>query len=224
MNYDGGKNGDGVFHRIINQMPPHRVYIELFLGSGAIMRRKRPASVNIGVELDPVTLSAVSPELSMVDVTLIQGDALAILPTLPAGPDVLIYADPPYLMETRSCKRPLYRCEFGERRQHKTLLSMIEAFAGSVVISGYASSFYSERLRAPKWRTVKFMAGSRGGPKEETLWCNFPAPSKLHDYRFLGEDFTDRQRIGRKIKRFADKLAKLPTLERAAILASLPPA
>lgn len=59
MTYPGGKNGAGVYHRLINLMPPHDVYIEPFLGSGAIMRLKRPAELNIGVDRDPRALSLV---------------------------------------------------------------------------------------------------------------------------------------------------------------------
>jgi DNA adenine methylase len=49
--YPGGKNGAGVYQTIINLMPPHQVYIEPFLGGGAIMRLKRPAQLNIGIDL-----------------------------------------------------------------------------------------------------------------------------------------------------------------------------
>ncbi|MGJ8626091.1 MAG: hypothetical protein ACSHXB_03935 [Sulfitobacter sp.] len=41
MTYPGGKNGGGAYQRIINHMPPHRFYIEPFLGSGAVLRNKR---------------------------------------------------------------------------------------------------------------------------------------------------------------------------------------
>ena len=33
MTYPGGKNGAGIYQRIINHMPPHETYIEAFLGS-----------------------------------------------------------------------------------------------------------------------------------------------------------------------------------------------
>jgi hypothetical protein len=222
--FDGGKNGDGVYQRIINHMPPHRVYVELFLGSAAIMRRKRPAEKNIGVEIDPVVLSAVRPELSMVDATLTQIGALEFLKvfaTLGASPDVLIYADPPYLLSTRSQKGDLYRREFHSPLEHARLLLALDALPCMVIISGYASSLYERFLKAPKWRTDHFSAMSRGGPREEWLWMNFPDPIALHDYAFLGRDFTDRQRIDRKVKRFASKLAKLPPLERAAVVSTI---
>ena len=48
--YDGGKGA--MYHKIINRIPPHRVYIEPFLGGGAVMKRKRPAAVNIGLDLN----------------------------------------------------------------------------------------------------------------------------------------------------------------------------
>lgn len=36
MSYFGGKAQDGVYQTIINQIPPHQIYIEPFLGGGAI--------------------------------------------------------------------------------------------------------------------------------------------------------------------------------------------
>jgi len=50
MNYPGGKGG--VYHKLINLMPPHEIYIETHLGGGAIMRNKYPAKRNIGIEID----------------------------------------------------------------------------------------------------------------------------------------------------------------------------
>lgn len=58
MGYPGGKSGPGVYHRLINLMPPHQTYIEPFLGGGAIMRLKRPARYNIGIDLDSRVIEA----------------------------------------------------------------------------------------------------------------------------------------------------------------------
>lgn len=53
MIYPGGKGGDGVYQAIINQIPgPVDVFIEPFLGGGAIARHMKPAPLTIGVDLD----------------------------------------------------------------------------------------------------------------------------------------------------------------------------
>ena len=41
MPYPGGKGGAGVYQTIINGMPRHEVYVEPFLGGGAVMAAKR---------------------------------------------------------------------------------------------------------------------------------------------------------------------------------------
>jgi hypothetical protein len=40
----------------------------------------------------------------------------------------------------------------------------------------------------------------------------------LHDYRYLGEDFRERERIKRKKQRWVNRLHTMPTLERRALL------
>jgi DNA adenine methylase len=55
MPYPGGKGGAGVYQTIINGMPRHEVYVEPFLGGGAVMAAKRPACLNIGVDLNRAT-------------------------------------------------------------------------------------------------------------------------------------------------------------------------
>jgi site-specific DNA-adenine methylase len=42
QSYPGGKAGAGVAQRLINLMPTHAVYIEPFLGHGAVLLHKRP--------------------------------------------------------------------------------------------------------------------------------------------------------------------------------------
>jgi DNA adenine methylase len=64
MSYPGGKNGAGVYQTIINLIPPHPVYIEPFLGGGAILRLKHPAALNIGIDLDAAAIARCSEAIS----------------------------------------------------------------------------------------------------------------------------------------------------------------
>jgi DNA adenine methylase len=43
----------------------------------------------------------------------------------------------------------------------------------------------------------------------------------LHDYRYLGDDFRERERIKRKTKRWTAKLQSMPILERQALLSAI---
>ncbi len=52
MGYPGGKSGAGTYHKLIRLMPPHQLYAAPFLGDDAVMKFKRPAALNIGVDLN----------------------------------------------------------------------------------------------------------------------------------------------------------------------------
>ena len=52
----------------------------------------------------------------------------------------------------------------------------------------------------------------------EYVWFNYPRPVELHDYRYLGKGFRERERIKRKMKRWKLRLEKMPELERQALL------
>ena len=63
---------------------------------------------------------------------------------------------------------------------------------------------------------------TRGGTRAtEWLWFNFQPPQTLHDYRYLGRNFRERERIKRRVQRWKIRLLKLPTLERHALLTAL---
>jgi DNA adenine methylase len=222
VNYDGGKNGAGVWQRIINLMPPHENFAELFGGSCAIARRKRPApGRNIIVEVDPRTVAAVKPELPAV-FEVYCGDALRWLRHQQKFcnlADWLLYVDPPYMRSTRSCQTDLYRHEFGNWSEHQLLIDLLTRSGARVLLSGYRSREYDTALA--EWQRHDFIAGSRGGPRTESLWFNFPPPVALHDYRFLGQNRTDRQRIRRKVSRWTAKLQNMATLERRCLLWAL---
>ena len=50
MPYFGGKSLSGIYQKLINMIPPHKTYIEPFLGGGAVLKFKRPALVSIGID------------------------------------------------------------------------------------------------------------------------------------------------------------------------------
>lgn len=127
--------------------------------------------------------------------------------------------DPPYLMSTRRQHRPIYRYELTDQ-DHVDLLRCLNTLPCYVAISGYWSELYSSMLAG--WDYISFEAQTRGGTMAtEYLWFNYDKPTRLHDYRYLGDDFRERERIKRKVKRWANNFKSLPILERQAILAVL---
>ncbi len=227
MTYPGGKNGSGTFQKIINLMPPHRTYIEPFLGGGAILRAKRPARCSIGIDIDAAVIKKweLNPPADISNLMLLQGDAIVCLKNRRLFPelqekDCLIYCDPPYLMSTRSSQRQIYEFELAEENEHRTLLEILKQLNCMIMISGYWSSLYAELLAT--WRSHHFEAVTRGGTMAtEWVWMNFPEPVELHDYRYLGKTFRERERIKRKKTRWIQRLSKMAVLERQAILMAL---
>ena len=217
--YPGGKNGAGVYQRLINQMPPHVTYVEAFLGSGAVIRRKHPAALNVGIDSDPAAIAAFD-DGRRGHVRLLCTDAVAWLDGADLDGSALVYCDPPYLASVRSTgSRGLYRHEMLTEEEHLRLLAVLKRSRAMVMVSGYASDLYDRELAG--WRRIEFAAMTRGGLATEVVWMNFGEPTALHDYSFLGEDFHDRCRISRKIARWTAKLAALPPLERAAIVEAI---
>jgi hypothetical protein len=105
--------------------------------------------------------------------------------------------------------------------QHAELLGVVTRLPCPVAISGYWSPLYAAALQ--EWRCITFDAMTRGGrPARECLWLNYPEPAELHDYRYLGDEKRERERITRKVRTWAAGLQRLPALERQAIVAALP--
>lgn len=214
MSYLGSKAASGAYQVIIASMPPHDVYIEAFLGSGAVMRRKPASMRSIGIDLDESLLaSALYP-----GVELLCTNAPCYIDTFDyAGSGrVLVYADPPYLLQTRT-STARYKHEFSDN-DHMRLLEVLKKVPADVIISGYPSALYNDQLY--DWRTFQFQAMTRGGVRTEQLWFNY-APDSVYWSKYAGKDFTDRQRIKRKAQRWADNYAALPSDERQAILSAI---
>lgn len=87
------------------------------------------------------------------------------------SPDCLIYADPPYLGETRRKKR-LYKIEMMDAAAHVELLDALLSHKGPVILSGYENQLYNEKLSG--WRKLTHIGkANSGGVRQEVLWLNF---------------------------------------------------
>jgi DNA adenine methylase len=220
MSYPGGKSGAGVYQTIINQIPPHKVYIEAFAGSAAIARFKAPAEETILIDKDSIAIDALILIDKSADWHLIRGDSLEYLKNRRWQGNEFVYCDPPYLLETRSTKSAIYRHEFGTEKQHRSLLSILKTIPAKVMISGYRSALYDDICR--KWRVITYRSVTRGGTvATEYLWMNYPEPAILHDYRYLGKNFREREKIKRRQLRWKKRLVMMRPLERAAMLSAM---
>ena len=216
-NYTGSKGGSGVWQRIISEMPPHATYVEPFLGTGIILRTKRAADASIGVDSNPAVIAWWKENHP--EAITICADAISWLKSYKWCAGKLVYADPPYLFETRRCQRNAYAQEFSAE-DHAVLLRVLLRLPCHVMLSGYRSALYDTILAA--WRRVDIPTVNRAGKRvTECVWCNFPQPTALHDYRFVGRNRRERYWIRCKVHRWLRKLAALPAWERAALFQSI---
>ena len=87
-------------------------------------------------------------------------------------PNVLIYADPPYVLSTRYGKQ--YRCEMTVE-DHAELLTTLKDHSGPVLLSGYDNPLYNEMLQ--NWHREEIDTRAQtAGKRQEMLWMNFEPP------------------------------------------------
>jgi DNA adenine methylase len=93
------------------------------------------------------------------------------------GPEVLIYADPPYLKSTRTLNGNQYRYEMSES-DHEELLAALLQHQGPVILSGYANDLYNFILY--DWVCVrKNTTAELGARRTECLWLNQACANRL---------------------------------------------
>lgn len=121
----------------------------------------------------PEQLSAIGKRLAGV---LIENRAAIDIMQAHDSPQALHYVDPPYMHDTRvrgAQKGRYYRHELDDD-QHAELLATLNQLQGMVVLSGYPSDLYTERLEG--WTmnttTARISAGRGGDTRTECLWIN----------------------------------------------------
>lgn len=214
-NYPGSKGAAGTVPTRINLIPPHTTFMSPFLGHCAVMRHKLPARFNYGVDADPKVVRAWrTGGPAWLHVT--QGDALKRIDSaILYDATAFLFLDPPYLLHTLKGGRRLY-AQDGGAGMHERLLELLKRAKCMVMLCGLPNDMYTKTLKG--WRHVTYENTTRQGLQTEGLWMNYPEPMALHDYRWIGTDYRERERIKRLINRRAEELAARPALERAAIL------
>ncbi|MDE6912711.1 MAG: DNA adenine methylase, partial [Lachnospiraceae bacterium] len=97
--------------------------------------------------------------------------------------NVLIYCDPPYMLETRHGKQ--YRCEMDDS-EHEELLKVLLRHKGAVLISGYDTDLYRDMLG--KWTSRVTTSYSQVcTKKKEMLWMNFELPNRQITFENLSQ-------------------------------------
>lgn len=96
--------------------------------------------------------------------------------------NVLIYLDPPYVLNTRHGKQ--YRCEMDDTEQH-SMLDQALTHKGPVLISGYDNDIYNDRLLG--WHREEIISYSQVcSKKREILWMNFEPVRQISVFDFDG--------------------------------------
>lgn len=89
--------------------------------------------------------------------------------------DVLMYLDPPYVKSTRKSGR-LYQHEMGDADQIQ-LMDAITKSKAKIIISGYDSPLYADRLRG--WRTDHTTTRTTSTEiAREMIWMNYEPPAE----------------------------------------------
>ena len=159
-----------------------RVWVQLTQGRAGTLRNtgwrhyKNPAgsSSSMPAYLDGYVrrIHAAAERLRAVSIEC--REAIEVITTYGANPNVLIYADPPYLGTIRARN---YRHEMASDIEHRRLAYALHACEATVVLSGYRSPLYDELYG--EWRAVELKAPrhgrtSRSGAVHEVLWSNRP--------------------------------------------------
>ena len=216
----GGKSGNGTYQNIINEIPPHNTLIVPFLGNCGVTRHIAQAITTICIDKDPKIIK--KWQRSHVSFVFYETDAIRWLENLYMGEykssQTVIYCDPPYPRQSRKTKEKLFKHEMSDS-DHKRLLDALKKQTCKVLISTYDNDLY--KLELQNWRVKKYVSTTRRGGAIESLYMNYEKPEELHDYSFLGDNYRERERIKRKIKRTVRKFRTLPPLERNAIFNQL---
>jgi DNA adenine methylase len=215
--YPGRKGAAGSWQKILAEVPRCELFIDAMCGSGIIGSLIQGCKVYMN-DIDPITIDALRKKAGN-NVQFGNQHYLEVIKRFNNGsPNRVFYFDPPYLITTRSTQAKLYRHDW-VLEDHKVFLKAIQAIKSPVIVSHYPCDLYDQSLK--KWRKLTYTAATHGGGRQESMYMNYPQPVLLQFPNLTGANFTDRQRIQRKVERLIKRLKNEPGNERAAILSAI---
>jgi len=134
--------------------------------------KRHTGGLNTFHEKLPEAITQAAERLRHSKKSLVQIENRSVFELLPIynRENVLIYLDPPYLLETRKNKK-VYPHEFADD-DHEELLKIITSLKAKIIISGYKNELYCRYLDG--WKMEQTMAKDlAGNNKTETIWMNY---------------------------------------------------
>lgn len=220
MRQNGSKGGSGIHQWIVNQIPPHRHWFELYAGSAIVTRSLHTDSLKYLIDINPTVVERLQIIFRKDPlVTVIRCDALRFIEQSHFTPNDFLYLDPPYPLSVRRSQKRLFTTELSDK-DHRLLLDALLLLHCNVAISTYPNPLYDFVLKGWRWDRHNTITRARTVTTEQ-VYFNYPRPVELADYSYVGEDYTDRRRIARKIARWKAKLRMMEPVERNALLSAL---
>lgn len=222
-NYTGNKRLQGLSQTIINHIPKHDYYFELFLGGGGIFRMLIEETPRVKEYfLNDLNLQCLVDMLGYLEgieikVVFNSHDATELIKDYLYVANSFFLLDPPYLHATRPSSTDIYGdYEMSDEDHEKFLLSVLQMVSPCMIIHPRCE-MYDNHLK--NWKQVDVKVRYNRKTSNECLYMNYDINKvSLHTYQYLGVDCWDRQRIKRKGDRLIAKINNLPELERAYIL------
>lgn len=219
--YYGGKGSSGTYQKIIDHVRPHDTLIIPFLGNCALTRQIQwPAQV-IANDLDPYIIdqwrnAELGPRLDLYNLPAL--DFLATVLKRPKLGRVVIYCDPPYPLDSRKSQQLRYSFEMTDH-DHEEFLTAVRFLRVDCLVSTYPNERYAQQLS--HWNRTEFQSQTRHGAATEWLFYNYPNPEVLHDARFAGNNYREREYTKRKADRWVSNYRKMKPHEQQLILGQI---
>lgn len=213
----GNKNIPGVLEFLVNRLPKSERYFSLFFGSGGLETSVYTAEIPWICSEANIKNHAYAKDTYA---SIIAMDYKDLLENTTLTSNDFVFADPPYLIETRRNGRLYYGAQEWSDPDHLFFLEYMKACKAMVMITHPICAMYENALEG--WHKEPFDYRGHQGMVNDCLWRNYDHKAmQLHNYGALGEGFVERQAIKRQRKNIVRKFEKLDPHIRWALIDAL---